>query len=199
MRNLLLFLCAFGRGAFAGLRTLRPVAPQLCQNRFRHRCDHIRAGSVGRFKRDGAQPAWRFGAGIWEICPVLLALRTFRAALQHHRHRHQTGIAAMVKNNGSRTNKQAFWERFSAIYGADRARADQPLFDMLPPSRRRCRPDLRRPLLQLRLVLQLCTCHPDTPQYNSCGTFRNVPQLLSHACPAAACFYGYRTRSVTGE
>lgn len=40
----------------------------------------------------------------------------------------------MVKNNGSRTNKQAFWERFSAIYGADRARADQPLFDMLPPS-----------------------------------------------------------------
>ncbi len=38
----------------------------------------------------------------------------------------------MVKNNGSRTNKQAFWERFSAIYGADRARADQPLFDMLP-------------------------------------------------------------------
>ena len=80
----------------------------------------------------------------------------------------------MVKNNGSRTNKQAFWERFSAIYGADRARADQPLFDMLPPSRRRCRPDLRRPLLQLRLVLQLCTCHPDTPQYNSGGTFRDM-------------------------
>ena len=29
------------------------------------------------------------------------------------------------------------------------------------------------------------------PQYNSSGTFRNVPLLLSHACPAAACFYGY--------
>ena len=35
----------------------------------------------------------------------------------------------MVKNNGSRTNEQAFWEKFSAIYGADRARADQPLFE----------------------------------------------------------------------
>lgn len=35
----------------------------------------------------------------------------------------------MVKNNGSRTNEQAFWEKFSAINGADRARTDQPLFE----------------------------------------------------------------------
>ena len=39
------------------------------------------------------------------------------------------GTAAMVKNDGSRTNEQAFWEKFSAIYGAEKARADQPLFE----------------------------------------------------------------------
>ena len=29
------------------------------------------------------------------------------------------------------------------------------------------------------------------PQYNSSGTFRNVPLLLSHACPCAGWFDGY--------
>ena len=40
-----------------------------------------------------------------------------------------TGTAAMVKNDGSRTNEQAFWEKFSTIYGAEKARADEPLFE----------------------------------------------------------------------
>jgi phosphoglycolate phosphatase-like HAD superfamily hydrolase len=39
------------------------------------------------------------------------------------------GTAAVVKNDGSRTNEHAFWEKFSAIYGAEKARADQPLFE----------------------------------------------------------------------
>ncbi len=39
------------------------------------------------------------------------------------------GTAAMVKNDGSRTNEQAFWKKFSAIYGAEKALADQPLFE----------------------------------------------------------------------
>ena len=39
------------------------------------------------------------------------------------------GTAAMVKNDGSRTNEQAFWEKFAEIYGADKARDDQPLFE----------------------------------------------------------------------
>ena len=39
------------------------------------------------------------------------------------------GTAAMVKNDGSRTNEQAFWKKFSAIYGAEKARADEPLFE----------------------------------------------------------------------
>ena len=39
------------------------------------------------------------------------------------------GTAAMVKNDGSCTNEQAFWEKFSAIYGAEKALADQPLFE----------------------------------------------------------------------
>ena len=32
------------------------------------------------------------------------------------------------------------------------------------------------------------------PQYNSSGTFRNVPLLLSHACPCAGWFDGYLGR-----
>ena len=39
------------------------------------------------------------------------------------------GTAAMVKNDGSCTNEQAFWKKFSAIYGAEKALADQPLFE----------------------------------------------------------------------
>lgn len=38
------------------------------------------------------------------------------------------GTAAMVKNDGSRTNEEAFWSRFAAIFG-NQARADEPLFD----------------------------------------------------------------------
>ena len=39
------------------------------------------------------------------------------------------GTAAMVKNDGSCTNEQAFWKKFSAIYGSEKALADQPLFE----------------------------------------------------------------------
>ena len=39
------------------------------------------------------------------------------------------GTAAMVRNDGSRTNEQAFWQKFAAIYGEEKARADQPLFE----------------------------------------------------------------------
>lgn len=38
------------------------------------------------------------------------------------------GTAAMVKNDGSRTNAEAFWETFERIFG-EKTRADQPLFD----------------------------------------------------------------------
>ena len=39
-----------------------------------------------------------------------------------------TGTAAMVKNDGSRLNEQAFWDKFCEIYGAD-AINDLPHFD----------------------------------------------------------------------
>ena len=42
-------------------------------------------------------------------------------------------------------------------------------------------------------MFQLCACHSDTPQYNSSETFRNVPLLLSHVCPAALSFDGYES------
>ena len=38
------------------------------------------------------------------------------------------GTAAMVKNNGSMRNEEAFWQTFTAIYG-ERVRADIPHFD----------------------------------------------------------------------
>ena len=38
------------------------------------------------------------------------------------------GTAAMVKNDGSRLNEEAFWEKFTALYG-EKAREDIPLFD----------------------------------------------------------------------
>lgn len=39
-----------------------------------------------------------------------------------------TGTAAMVKNDGSRTNEEAFWDCFAKLYGAD-VRKDEPLFE----------------------------------------------------------------------
>lgn len=39
-----------------------------------------------------------------------------------------TGTAAMVKNDGSRSNEAAFWRSFSGVYG-EKALADQPLFE----------------------------------------------------------------------
>lgn len=38
------------------------------------------------------------------------------------------GTAAMVRNDGSRSNEEAFWERFAAVYG-EKASADKPVFD----------------------------------------------------------------------
>lgn len=38
-----------------------------------------------------------------------------------------TGTAAMVKNDGSCTNEQAFWKKFCEIYG-EKAAKDEPLF-----------------------------------------------------------------------
>ncbi len=38
------------------------------------------------------------------------------------------GTAAMVKNDGSRSNEAAFWDRFAQIFG-EAALADQPLFE----------------------------------------------------------------------
>ena len=37
------------------------------------------------------------------------------------------GTGAMVKNDGSRTNEEVFWESFCAFFGPD-ARKDEPLF-----------------------------------------------------------------------
>lgn len=37
------------------------------------------------------------------------------------------GTAAMVKNNGSITNEQAFWDYFATVFGED-ARKDEPIF-----------------------------------------------------------------------
>ena len=38
------------------------------------------------------------------------------------------GTGAMIKNNGSKTNEEAFWECFSSIYGEDK-REDEPYFE----------------------------------------------------------------------
>ena len=38
------------------------------------------------------------------------------------------GTAAMVKNDGSRSNEEAFWKKFAGIYG-EKVLADKPLFD----------------------------------------------------------------------
>lgn len=39
-----------------------------------------------------------------------------------------SGTAAMVKNDGTKPNEQAFWEKFSKVFG-EKALADKPLFD----------------------------------------------------------------------
>ena len=39
-----------------------------------------------------------------------------------------TGIRAMVCNDGSKTNEEAFWDAFCGLFG-DKARADLPLFE----------------------------------------------------------------------
>lgn len=39
-----------------------------------------------------------------------------------------SGTTAMVKNDGTKTNEQAFWEKFSEVFG-EKALADKPLFD----------------------------------------------------------------------
>lgn len=39
-----------------------------------------------------------------------------------------SGTAAMVKNDGTKTNEQAFWEKFSEVFG-EKALADKTLFD----------------------------------------------------------------------
>ena len=39
-----------------------------------------------------------------------------------------SGTAAMVKNDGTKSNEQAFWEKFSEMFG-EKALADKPLFD----------------------------------------------------------------------
>ncbi len=39
-----------------------------------------------------------------------------------------SGTAAMVKNDGTKSNEQAFWEKFSEVFG-EKAYADKPLFD----------------------------------------------------------------------
>lgn len=38
------------------------------------------------------------------------------------------GTRAMVKNDGSKTNEEAFWTKFSELYGKD-CRKDEPIFD----------------------------------------------------------------------
>ncbi len=39
------------------------------------------------------------------------------------------GVAAMVANDGSRSNEEVFWEAFAEVYGDERAVNDKPLFD----------------------------------------------------------------------
>lgn len=38
------------------------------------------------------------------------------------------GTAAMIKNNGEKTNEAVFWDTFAGVYGED-VRADEPYFD----------------------------------------------------------------------
>ena len=39
------------------------------------------------------------------------------------------GIKAMITNDGTKTNEEAFWSVFTQIYGADKFESDKPFFD----------------------------------------------------------------------
>ena len=39
------------------------------------------------------------------------------------------GTAAMVKNDGAKTNETAFWQVFSSVYGEEKTKADSSCFD----------------------------------------------------------------------
>ena len=39
------------------------------------------------------------------------------------------GIEAMIKNDGTRTNEEAFWQVYIDTYGSEKARTDYPLFE----------------------------------------------------------------------
>ena len=39
------------------------------------------------------------------------------------------GIKDMIINDGTRTNEEAFWERFKGIYGSERIEGDMPVFE----------------------------------------------------------------------
>ena len=39
------------------------------------------------------------------------------------------GTVAMVKNDGTKTNEAVFWQVFSSVYGEEKTKADEPLFD----------------------------------------------------------------------
>ena len=53
-----------------------------------------------------------FGGLMGRVCPLGYTPDTFMRAMQ-------AGIAAMVKNNGSRPNEAAFWEAFAAVCGEE--------------------------------------------------------------------------------
>ena len=57
--------------------------------------------------------AQTYFSGLMErVCPLGYTPDTFMQAMQ-------AGIAAMVKNNGSRPNEAAFWEAFAAVCGKE--------------------------------------------------------------------------------
>ena len=38
-------------------------------------------------------------------------------------------IGAMIKNDGTKTNEEAFWQVFSSIYGAEKVKSDMLIFE----------------------------------------------------------------------
>lgn len=60
------------------------------------------------------------------------------------------GIDAMVENDGSRTNEQAFWQVFTGVYG-EKAVQDMPVFD-----------DYYRN--EFQTIASLCGCNPAAAQ-----------------------------------
>lgn len=68
-----------------------------------------------------------FTKGYFKLLAKKLAPRGYDpAALVDHI---WAGTAAMVKNDGSRTNEAAFWSAFAGFYGRERVEKDLPLFD----------------------------------------------------------------------